>query len=407
MKKICLLISIFFLFILTACQTTQISEEKETPVTVTEPETLPLKIQDEHTQKNQMTLLFAGDIMAHSVNYNVSSYNKIWDGISQTVLSADLAFGNIESPIDTTQGASTYPNFNMTKKYVQAAIDAGFDVFSLCNNHTNDQLLPGIKETIKTSKALTEEAEKEGHHIYFSGIKNKPEDDFTWNYIERNGWKIIFLPITELLNRNDASSYINYVRPNKESRQKLKDFIEKLNTQYPNDLFILSVHTAEPEYVRTVTQEQEDFYKQLLDCGVDVLWANHAHIIKDRKYIFNTQDNVQKVIMFANGNTISGQRTKPELTAKNPAGERDNTGDGLMVQITFTKDSQGKKAHIKTAKNIFITTYINTAYEYLIKPIDQDFIDYLKEAERNDWAEYIQKRQKINNRNTKDLLEWQ
>ena len=39
---------------------------------------------------------------------------------------------NIEAPIDTTRSASSYPNFNMTQKYVQAAVDAGFDVFSLC-----------------------------------------------------------------------------------------------------------------------------------------------------------------------------------------------------------------------------------------------------------------------------------
>lgn len=406
MKKNYLLTFLSFLFFFTACQSTKadLNNKVTSPIL---PKAPAQKIQDEKTSKSQLNLLFAGDIMAHSVNYNVRNYNKIWESISETVLSADLAFGNIESPVDTTKEASSYPQFNMTKKYLQAAIDSGFDVFSLCNNHTNDWFLEGIKETIKTTNELTEDELKEGHRIYFSGVKNKPEDEYTWNYIERNGWKIIFLPITELLNRNDAASYINFVKPKEADRTKLKNFIKKLNNEYPNDLFILSVHTAEPEYVRAVTQEQEDFYKDLLDCGVDVLWANHAHIIKDRKYIFNVENNTQKVIMYANGNTISGQRTKPDFDAKTPAAERDNTGDGLMVQITFTKDTKGKKAHITKAENIFITTYINSAWEFVIKPMNQAFIDYLYEVKRDDWANYIEKRMKINNTYTKDLLEWQ
>lgn len=354
-----------------------------------------------------MTLLFAGDIMAHSVNYNITSYDKIWDEVKEPILTADLAFANIESPIDTTQGSSTYPNFNMTKAYVEAAINAGFDVFSLCNNHTNDQLLEGIKETSKTTSALTKEAKQNNHTIYFSGLKNKPEDNFTFNYIEQNGWKIIFLPITELLNRPTASSYINFSEPTATARQKLKDYIKKLNTEHPNDLFILSIHTAEPEYLRTVTAEQELFYKELLEAGVDVLWANHTHLIKDRKYIFNAKENTQKVIMYANGNTISGQRTRPDFDSTYPDFERDNTGDGLMVQIIFEKDRNGKKAHIKDAKNYFITTYINTAWEYVIRPMDQEFINYLNEIPRKDWARYIERRIKVNNDKTKDLIEWQ
>ena len=100
--------------------------------------------------KKELTLLFAGDIMAHSVNYRISDYSKIWRDVQYLIEPADLAFGNIEAPIDTTQETQNYPNFNMSLEYVPAAIDAGFDVFSLCNNHTNDQNLNGIKETEKT-----------------------------------------------------------------------------------------------------------------------------------------------------------------------------------------------------------------------------------------------------------------
>lgn len=394
-KKNPYLCFIFLLFFFTACTSTKtnIQEKVEIP-----------SVTEENITNNELKLLFTGDIMAHFENYNISSYDKIWQDVKEFIEAADLSFANIESPVDTTKSASSYPNFNMTKKYVNAIINTGFDVFSLCNNHTNDQGLDGIKQTIKTFSELQQENLEQNRKIYFSGTKLNSTDEFSYNFIEHNDWKILFLPITELLNRPSYSSYINFVKNDEESHTKLKNYIKKLDKENPNDIFILSVHTKEPEYSRTVTDEQENFYKELLDCGVDVLWANHAHIIKNRKYIFDAENKSQKVIMYGNGNIISGQRRSPELESKNPIGERDNTGDGLMIEITFTKDN--KNVQIKNVKNIFVTTYINTANEFVVKPLNQQFINYLYDVPRKDWAKYIERRNKINNQYTKDLIEW-
>lgn len=358
-------------------------------------------VNDENISIN---LLFAGDIMAHSENYNISSFDKIWKDVKTTISEVDLAFANIESPIDTTKAPSSYPTFNMPKEYLDAVIDAGFDVFSLCNNHTNDQGLNGIQETIKTTSAVTRELEEKNHQLYFSGLKQKGET-YTHNIIEKNGWKILFLPITELLNSPKNSDYINFVSPGKESRTKFIEYCKKLREENPCDLFILSVHTSEPEYTRAITDKQNDFYMNLLDAGVDILWANHAHIIKDRKFIFNAENKSQKIIMYANGNTISGQRRNPALSSQNPNGERDNTGDGLLYSLTLEKENG--KIKIANAKPIFITTYINTANEYVIKKLDDEFVAYLEEVGRKDWAQYIKRRIKITNSETRDLILWQ
>ncbi len=345
--------------------------------------------------------------MAHSVNYYITSYDKIYRDVKYMITDADLALANIEAPIDTTKSASSYPNFNMTQKYVQAAVDAGFDVFSLCNNHSNDQYKNGILETIKTTEAITQNTlEFSGNKVYFSGLKASPEAALTYNYFTCNDWKIPFLPITELLNRPDASDYINYIKPDEESRNAFIEYVKKLRSENPCDLFIISLHTSEPEYTRNVTEKQDLYYKSLLEAGADVVWANHAHIIKDRKIIVDSNSGRQKLIMYANGNTISGQRTKPELTSKNPNGERDNTGDGLFYKVTFHKEKDGS-IKIKKCEPQFITTYINTANEYVIKPLNQDFVDYLYDVPRTNWAKYIERRIKINKEETKDLIEWQ
>lgn len=402
--------SIFFIILFTvlfaSCGTTsEIIRQpaEDTPLEDLPQESLSLKNQN----KDTITLLFAGDIMAHTVNYNITTYEKIWRDVKDVISEPDLAFANIEAPIDTTRSASSWPNFNMTQKYVQAAVDAGFDVFSLCNNHSNDQYKSGMLETLKTMQRITNTTkENSGHDIYYSGLKNPPESPFTYNYFTVSGWRILFLPITELLNRPDSSDYINFVKPDDTSRKAFQKYVTELKAANPCDLFIISVHTSEPEYTRNITEKQNEFYMNLLNCGADVVWANHAHIIKDRKLVVDTKTNRDKLIMYANGNTISGQRTKPELTSKNPTGERDNTGDGLFYIVTLHKENDGS-IKIKKCEPYFITTYINTANEYVIKPLNQSFVDYLYDVPRTNWAKYIERRIKINKEATKDLIEWQ
>lgn len=363
---------------------------------------------DKDESDDEIRLLFAGDIMAHTNNYHISSFDKIWRDVKYLIDGNDLVFANIEAPIDTTKPVSNYPNFNMPQNYVQAAVDAGFNVFSLCNNHSNDQYLDGIKETLKTVDRICEQAAKNANprSLYFSGLKNSKESEFSYNIVEKSGWKILFLPMTELLNRPDFSEYINYIKTDDASRNEFIDYVKKLREKNPCTIFILSFHTAEPEYTRNITTRQEKFYKELIKNGVDIIWANHAHIIKNRKIIVDTETNCDKLIMYANGNTISGQRRNPDLTSKNPNGERDNTGDGLFYKVTLKKDNNGS-VKIKKCEPIFITTYINTANEFVLKPLNQDFVNYLYSVPRTNWAKYIERRININQEATKDLIEWQ
>lgn len=366
----------------------------------------PEKTEELNPPENTITLLFAGDIMAHNVNYRMPDYSLIWEGVKDEISSSDLAFGNIESPVDTTQEPQSYPYFNMPEKYVQAAIDAGFNVFSLCNNHTNDQELSGIKETIKTVNTLTAQENEKGNQVYFAGIKDSPESPYTYHLIEKNGWKILFLPMTEILNRPLANKYINYITTSDTKRKEFIEYCKTLREQNPCDLFVLSLHANETEYIRTVSKRQQQFYEDLLNAGVDIIWANHAHIIKDRKVTVDSQTGQAKIVMYANGNTISGQRTKPDLTSANPIEERDNTGDGLFYKVTFTKKAGSETPVYSASKNIFITTYITPERKYVVRKMDEDFINYLNENSQTQWAEYIKKRLVIDETYTKEIIEW-
>lgn len=352
---------------------------------------------------SEIALLFGGDIMAHYSNYNVKNLDDIWKDVKPIIQGADIAFANIEAPVDSTKPVSSYPKFNMSLGYLDAAVKAGFSVFSLCNNHSNDQGLEGMQETIKSCDKLIQKYAKSDRSIYFSGLKQKTSDGFSYSIIEKNGWKILFFPVTESLNQFDAFKNINYISPDAENRQRFVAYISKLKNTVPCDLFILSLHTNEPEYVREVTDTQKKFYEDLIVAGVDIVWANHAHIIKDREIVADGKSGRQALIMYSNGNTISGQRTSPNLIMENPDTKRDNTGDGLFYMVELSKEASGKVT-ITGTKPYFVTTYITPRREFILKPMNDDFIRWLKETGQPKWAGYIEGRLKINLKETKDII---
>ncbi len=331
--------------------------------------------------------------MAHAPNYKITDFDRIWRDIRPLVSSSDLAFANIEAPVANDIPWNTYPQFNMHTEYVEAAIKAGFNVFSLTNNHTNDQYLDGIKQTKKYFD------NRKG--IWACGLKEKSGGPLTYKIIHKNGWKILFVSITELLNRNDFASYIDYY-PSKESkRNQLIEELKKLQEESKADLFVLSVHTDEPEYVIKVTESHKKFFRRIIEeCRADIIWANHPHVVK----IFEetaasshyTQDlgqrNRKAFIMYANGNTISAQRTNPQFAA--PDTPRDYTGEGLLLKLKARKMSDGSVI-LSDYEPHLITTYITPAWQFVIKLLDDDFIATLDRAELVTWAKYLTERKKL------------
>ena len=87
-KYITVFFTLLFTVLLTACGTTsQIINEpaEEAPL-----EEVPLEPAKAKHDKDTITLLFAGDIMAHSVNYYITSYEKIWRDVRDVISEQDL-----------------------------------------------------------------------------------------------------------------------------------------------------------------------------------------------------------------------------------------------------------------------------------------------------------------------------
>lgn len=334
----------------------------------------------------------------------MKNYSKIWNDIKPLVSGADFSFANIEAPVNKNLPFSPYPDFNMQPSYPEAAIDAGFNVFSLVNNHTNDKGLEGINETRKWGEKIEEDSKHSERPVYFCGINKSPGEKISYKIIQKGNWKILFVAVTEILNRPDYRSYLNYVVASKKNWEEFSEYLVQIRKENPCDLMILSIHTDEPEYILSAGQKRKSYYRSLISKGVDVIWSNHPHIVREREFFGENETKLLKnAIIYGNGNTISGQRREPDF--KNPENPRDDTGDGMILKIVFQKNSR-QETSIEKIETHFITTYINTAWEFVIKFLDDDFIRYLEDIGRTEWAEYIQARKKITE-NIKETTIWQ
>ena len=344
--------------------------------------------QEQENKNQEITLLFAGDIMAHTQVWNKGKFQQIWENVQDVIQEADLAFANMETPVNQNHEYANYPQFNVKDSFAQAAIDAGFDVFSLANNHTNDWFLEGIRATRKYFDSQKENG------IYSAGIRHHSGDPWTYQLIDKNGWTILFVAVTEITNRPSYRSYIDYVSPGSESRASFRKDMKELREKNPCDLFVLSIHCCEAEYIRTVSSRQRQYYMDLLgDGAVDIVWANHPHVPRKWEIVKNAQTGRDQLIFYSQGNTISGQRKNPNY--QNPDGERDWTGDGFLGILKAKKNENGNGMQIVDLEQKIITTYIRTDNFYQTRFLDDDFLNYLEENERTGLKKYMESRKAL------------
>lgn len=342
-----------------------------------------------NSETSTISLTFTGDLMAHTNVTRMKDFSIIYEDILDILKKDDLTFTNLETPIVNNLDYENFPNFNVKDAYPTSAINAGIEVFSLANNHTNDQGLEGIKSTRIFFEKYNSTVPK-NEKVYFAGIKEKSEQDFTYQIIEKNGFKILFVAFTEVNNSKEYRSWFDNIGTTTKQRKELLKKITNLKKEHKADIFIFSVHCAEPEYIRTVTQERKKFYYELLNAGVDIVWANHPHVTQEWEIVKSDKTPYKtKYIMYSVGNLISGQRYRRNY--KNPESSREYTGDSALFQIKFVKNKD--LVYSDDIKTILITNHTDWYGNTYIKVLNQDFINSVKSPDK----EYYQKRLELMN----------
>ncbi len=305
---------------------------------------LPASEAEEEPLKPSLLLTFGGDIMAHNVNFNMKDFNDIYTDVTDVLQQDDLSFVNLEFPVYDKVPMSTFPMFNVHPPYVEAAVDAGFDVFSIANNHSTDK---GPKGVIATYAVMEEFANT--RDIFFSGIRNNSDKPYVPVSINKDGWKIGFLAVTQWLNTYWGGDYAHYLHYEEEEAKTA--FFKLLDTHTKDyDVFILSFHGG-VEYATVPDKAKIDFFNECLDHGVDIIWAHHPHVLQPWHLDRNREGG--KLLLYSAGNFISGQAWY--VDPKSPDQPRNYTGDGALFQVRL--QDIGKQYKIRTVIPVLLTNY--------------------------------------------------
>ncbi len=279
-----------------------------------------------------LTLSFVGDIMAHTPNFTMNGYDRIYRAVSRPLLSDDLSFANLEFVVDEQRPMSSYPRFNVHSSYVEAAVRAGFDVFSLANNHSNDYGAAGIEQTMRSIEAIFAAADRP---LFASGLRRNRNSPMRVESIHYENWRIGFLSVSGMSNTGGNSRLYFVPSENDDAVGELLHFIETWRPLY--DLFILSWHGG-VEYQLTPAQEKVELFHALMGAGVDILWGHHPHVLQPLE--FSVRNDMRRgIIMYSLGNFISSQPTTLGPNDWNTT--RAYTGDSAIVQLSIRMTKTG------------------------------------------------------------------
>lgn len=322
-----------------------------------------------------LVFTFAGDIMAHRPNYNMQDYSRIYSDIEDELRLSHLNFANLEFVIDPDREMSSYPTFNVHPEYVQAAIDAGFNVFSLANNHTADFGREGIAATAKSVSQL---AASNYNPLAFSGIAS---EGFKLTIIPLEHYKIGFVAVTGILNNWTGSNLIQFTFYDS-TRTEFLEWLSEVHTSV--DFMVVSYHDG-VEYEIQPDYRKKRFMQQMIHAGADIVWGHHPHVLQPVELIETQreQQTVEGLLLYSTGNFISSQTWF--LEAGDYDTRRAYTGDSALFRVCIERTESGLRVGSVDATPI--THYITDDYAVVVRrmkalidsnELDEDWLRYYK-----------------------------
>jgi hypothetical protein len=231
---------------------------------------------EEAARPKRLLLTFLGDVMAHDVNYHAPDYGAIYRAVRPLLERDSLTFANLETPVDPSRECSNFPLFNVGPAYLQAAVEAGIEVFSLANNHAFDQGPEGLAATLASLEGAGRGSFR---RIWYAGTREDLARDFAPVRITRDGLRIGFLAATQDLNLPLPEPYVlrvDYGRP-----AEAEAFLSLVREAAAGcDLLVVSYHGGR-EYARQPEPGRVRFFRRLLGAGADIVWGHHPHVLQD------------------------------------------------------------------------------------------------------------------------------
>jgi poly-gamma-glutamate synthesis protein (capsule biosynthesis protein) len=247
-----------------------------------------------------LTLSFVGDLMMHEANREAADYRVLYRDVEDLLRGDDLTFANLEFPVDPARPYADFPAFNGTPAYLQAAVDAGVDAFSLANNHAFDGAEEGVLQTLR---ALDRAGRVAGRTVYRAGTRANPGSPFPAARFEVGGVRISFLSATQFLNTRSGRERVDVV--DYRDRAAADAFVARVRAESGVcDVMVVSYH-AGVEYSTAPRSGLDAFLDRLAAAGATVVHGHHPHVMQAARFAYTGP--LRRLVLPSLGNFISGQ----------------------------------------------------------------------------------------------------
>lgn len=266
-----------------------------------------------------VSLLAVGDNLIHGYLITAGQtfgFDTYYQRIDDVISAADIAIINQESPFTYDSSKySGYPRFASPTDVGVAAINAGFDIFTLATNHTCDKGKQPMLDTIDFFKGYPE--------VATLGLYETKEDYDTVKIIEKNGIKIAFFNYTYGHNQKNPVWWMVDTLTNKDRMISQLEYAEE-----NADITVVIPHWG-TEYKYTPNSTQISWAQFFSDNGADVIIGHHPHAVQPVMELTGKNGNTT-VCYYSLGNFISNQTTL-----------KGNVGG--MASLTIIKDENGTR----------------------------------------------------------------
>ncbi len=208
---------------------------------------------------------------------------------------ADLAFGNLESPISGRgQKIDKKYTFNAPAQSVEGLSYAGFDVVSLANNHILDYGLVAMDDTVRIveSNAVRQVGLTTG---------DAPQEPLLLKVDDLHvGYLAYCDPVPKYSYAEEFYAFER--RPAAGTRENLARDIAALRDRV--DIVVVSMHWG-IEYISEPTEHSVALGRHIIDQGADIVAGHHPHVQQEPELY---KDGL---IIYSMGNFVFDQHSRP------------------------------------------------------------------------------------------------
>ncbi|MBK7293322.1 MAG: CapA family protein [Holophagaceae bacterium] len=281
-----------------------------------------------------LTVVAVGDILMHqdvkrAAELDPNGFPSLWSDLIPLFQGADLAFGNLETPIAPQTGRPGVPfQFNAPETLPAALRASGFTVLATANNHAFDQGAKGVRETLERLRA---------ERLVAIGSGEDRAQAERLQILEHQGIKVAFLGFTDLFNLDlNRRASEPWVRP----LDLEPALLAVREARGQADLVVVSLHWGN-EYQHTPTRRQKDIARALVEAGCDLILGHHPHVLQPVEVL--ESGGRRALVAYSLGNFISNQDRMYRADLFPVAGGDNRDGAALRVRFERRPGSDGRE----------------------------------------------------------------